>query len=176
MSLYTRIRDAIRTVADAGGGALQVTFGTPGTKVLMPEDADPNDFIVQKPESSGQAWNDYNPLKVMLSEMGGFLALYSVSWGFISTNATGVDPTVDNGLNLGAVTKNEVLNRLVVTVDPVYLDQRMFFTAVVLGTIFSSTASGYGVDHATFEFYDKAGVQQDVNSREVLVLFVGKRA
>jgi len=174
-AIYTYVRDAIRAVADAAGGALQVTFGTPNGSILMPEDADPNDWLSPVPEPSGQAWDDKNPLKVMLSELGSLLDFFNVSWGYISTNGAGVAPTVDNGWCLGAPTKDEVTNRLTVVVDPAYADQRMFFIAQVYGNAWIGSAVGYAVTYATWEFYDTGGVKQAINDRVVQALFVGKR-
>lgn len=109
--IFSAIRSNIYSAANSAGGFLRIILGTPGNQIEYPTDDPVSQF--KKTQDTGKLWDeDAAFLHTVLNEVGLYLDRCFIMWARVSTNATGVSPTVGTGRYINSAHKNETFNTL----------------------------------------------------------------
>lgn len=163
-----RIRSAIQSAADAIDEVRRLVLGDPaGTDVqLFPFDG-------QQP---GKAWQDDEGSLTLLTEaLGVQHDNASPIWGLISTNATGVTPSIGTNFGIASATKDEGTGTLTVYFDVDFANDNYFAEGAVKGStgVYHFKRTGDWTNRVSLKFLDGLGVQQSINSLSVYFFACG---
>ena len=180
MGAYDRIKSALQTAADESSDPLyKRILGTPGSRVLYPDpDDDTLDELVRSLET-GVLWSGIL-IPQLLYHIGqelDTLEMRAPVWANISTNATGVSPTVSDNYGVSGASKAEAPESpetVTVTLDTAYGSANWSAFAFLKGAEPSimeliSLAAG----SATFAFQKHDGSYYGANDHAVVFMGVG---
>jgi len=166
------VRASIRAAADLVGALHKISLGTPGTKVKYPTSISQPQFQLD----SGGAWSaPPSIVQYVLDHVGAELDLAHATWAYITTNATGIAPTIQAARGVGASSKNEATDVLSVALSTSYINNYYFASGLVDGAtpyicgVITKTSGAYDL-----RFFDAAGAAIDINNRSVVCLSVGR--
>lgn len=179
MGAYDRIKSALQTVATEAGGLLRLVLGDPADGTMeYPTGEEWEKFKLTW--SIGELWDPNNPvMATILQKIGAEIDDVIddlVVWAHISTNGTGVTPTVNKGRGVASAGKSEIDSpqTLTVTLSSSFDSAQWFAVAFLTGAQPSiPEISAIAAGSATFSFQKHDGSYYGVNSQTVIFLGIG---
>jgi len=166
------LKTAIQATADVAGTLDKITLGSTGSLAKYPTGDSTPQFQLQ----TGSAWlGSPSIVQYIVNAIGTELDTYHICWGFITTNAAGIDPTLQANKGVTSLGKNAALDTITVTLTNPYTNNYYFAigkfldTTPVLCTIAPPTS-----DTLVFRAYDTAGVQSIIDNRSLCFATIGK--
>lgn len=158
---------AIQVYGDAQDTLHQISLGTTGNVVLFNAES----------KATGKAHAVPGFLDGLLKIIGEHLDNQYTVWAHVTTNATGVAPTLTDSFGIASVTKFEAFESLQLDFTTDY-DTATSHTplAILLTTVGFAVNVGQSDDDMTFSFYDDTGTIIDINNLTVRCMAVGRRA
>lgn len=168
-----RLRAAVKVVADAGSNSLKIALGSTGSFVDWPDDPT-KPWLGKQSVATGQGWTVPSIPDTTLAGIATEIDRDSPARAQVSTNGAGVAPTITEQIGISAVTKNEGLDTLLVTLSPAYSSAYYHVDAKIVGSASICVVSARAVGNFTLRFEDHAGATFDINSRTVTLHCQGK--
>lgn len=99
----------------------------------------------------------------------------AIAFAHISTNSAGNPPTLTTGVGITSPTKDEVNDRITVTLDPAYTSGSYYVSGRVFGQPYIDVATSTAAAAFTMEFHNlTTAARADINSLNVMLLVIGK--
>jgi hypothetical protein len=172
--VFGAIRETIYSTANSAGGLLKVILGTPGSQLEYP--TDPTIAQFKDTENTGQLWDqDGAFLYTVLNQLGEFFDQWFIAWGRISTNATGVAPTVGTDRYIASATKDEGTNSLRINFGYGYNhanDYLLFANEENVGG-YTPVIATRNADWIRFTLQDAASNVLTINNRTIMAFIIG---
>lgn len=172
MGAYDSISAAIKAAADLADGLQKLVLGSPGSTMVYPDIDGPEGDATREVRATGQLW-DGLVFPLILQKLGLELDRASSAWASVSTNATGVVPSIVAGSHITNAAKNEGGNSLTLTIDPPFLNADYAVSAMLIGTIAVPKVTSRLANSISVLFEDTASGVLGINDRTITVQLCG---